>query len=220
VNALVIYGLGSFARMMRHYFDDDSLFTVVAFCADRSHLTTETFDGLPVVPFEDVETKFPCDAFTMFVAVGYSSMRTRPEMYQKAKSKGYRFTNYISSGARIDQSSGMGVNNVVLAGSQIEPFCKIGDNNIIWTSVNICHDSKIADHCFLASQSLIGGFSEVGANSFIGFNATIIQNVTLGQESLVGSKSLVLSDTEPFSKNIGVPAKAAGFHSAEGIKIK
>lgn len=220
MNALVIYGLGDFARMMKYYFDKDSNYKVVAFCADKAFINEDYFDGLPVVAFEDIQDIYPCSNFILFVAVGYSRMRNRKIMFNRAIAKRYQFANYISTHADIDPSVKLGVNNVFLQGTQVEPFCKIGDNNIFWSSVTICHDAIIGDHCFFASQSLIGGFSVVANNSFIGFNSTVIQQVTLAEETLVGTKSLILKSTEPFSKNIGIPSQCVSLHSEEGIIIK
>lgn len=217
---LVIYGLGDFAKMMRYYFTEDSPHKVVAFCADSSFVTEDTFEGLPVIAFEEVQKIYSSDDHFMFVAVGYSNMRSRKCMFEKAKEKNYRFVNYISSCAKVDKSVKVGVNNIVLQGTQIEPFCKLGDNNIIWSSVNVSHDSLISNHCFIASQSLVGGFSIIEDGCFLGFNCTILQNVHLFQETLVGAKSLVLKSTKPYSKNIGSPTKLIDFHMLDGILIE
>lgn len=220
MNALVIYGLGNFARMMRYYFSNDSKYDVVAYCADRKFITDNVFDELPVVSFEDVQDIYSCVDFVMFVAAGYSKMRTREIMFNKALSKKYHLATYISSKANVDNSVEIGVNNVVLQDTQIEPFCKIGENNILWSSVNISHDVEVGSHCFIASQSLIGGFSSIGDGSFVGFNSTVLQNIVLAKETLVGAKTLVLEDTAPFSRNIGIPSKCVGFHFEEGIFVK
>lgn len=217
---LIIYGLGDFAKMMKHYFTEDSPYKVVAFCADKSFIKENNFNGLPVVPFEEVDSIYPNGSFLMFVAVGYSSMRIRQIMFEKAKAKNYTLVNYISSQATIEKSVAIGDNNVILQGSQIEPFCIIGNNNIIWSSVNISHDCTISNHCFIASQSLIGGNSTLHDGCFLGFNSTILQNIELSQETLVGTKSLITTNTKSFSKNIGIPAKLISTHTHEGIKIK
>lgn len=220
MSALVIYGLGDFAKMMRHYFAEDTRHEVVAFCADRQFIKEEFFDGLPVIAFEDIQGMFASNDYLMFVAVGYTKMRARKIMFEKARAKNYRFVNYISSHAAVDKTVVFGVNNVVLQGTQIEPFCTIGNNNIIWSSVNVSHDVVVEDHCFIASQSLVGGRASVGEGSFLGFNCTILQNVSLAEETFVGAKSLVLGNTAPFSKNIGIPSKCTEFHFQDGIVIK
>ncbi len=217
---VVIYGIGTFAKLLYYYFTKDSNYKVVAFCADRIYIKDKNFCNLPLIPFEDLERSYSPEKFKVFVAVGYSNMRARKIMFDKIKSKNYECVNYISSKAIIDSSFTIGENNVILENTVIEPFVKITNNNIIWSSSNICHDVFIDSHSFIAAQTLIGGFSKIKNNCFVGFNSTIIQNIVLENETLVGAKSLVLKNTKSFTKYIGNPAKSVSTHEQEGIKIK
>lgn len=218
-NDIIIYGKGDFAKIILHYLQQDSVFNVVAFCVDKAYIDNDTFCDLPLIAFDDIESKYPSDAFKAFVAVGYSNMRARKTMYEKIKTKGYDCINYISSNALIDSSVEIGENNVILANTVLEAFVKIENNNIIWSSCNICHDVKISSHSFFASQSLIGGFSKIKNNCFIGFNSTVLQNIILEKETLVGAKSLVLKNTQEYTKYMGNPAKNISRHEEEGIRI-
>ena len=217
--SLVIYGLGSFAKLMSYYFTTDSDYDVVAFCADEAYIESSVFDGLPVIPFTRLKDEFGKDEVCLFVAVGYSSMRARDEMFKRAKMSGYRLVNYVSSKATVDSSLSMGVNNAVFQGACIEPFCAIGDNNIIWSSVTVCHDVIIKQNVFLASSTVVGGFSVIEEGSFLGFRTTVTSKVVIGKESLVGAGSLVLKNTEPYSKNIGTPARHVDSHYSEGVRV-
>ena len=220
MDKLLIYGLGSFASLAKHYFASGSQFEVVAYCADRDYVDCESKDGIPVVPFDEVTVSYPPDRFAMFVAVGYSNMRARERMYTTAANEGYRFANFVHPTAFVDSSATLGENVLVLPGTIIEPFAKIGDNNVIWSSVVISHNATVQDHCFLASKALVGGFSEVGENSFVGFGATVIQNVRLGRETLAAAGSLVTKDTQACSKMVGTPARCVATHSDSGIEIE
>lgn len=217
---MVIYGGGPFAKLMRHLFERDMAYVVVAYCLDRDFITSCEIEGVPIVPFDEVENLFPPQEFDMFVAIGYSNMRNRVLMYEKAKQKKYVLANYVSSNSVVSDSAIVGENNVFFQGVQIEPFVNIGDNNVFWSSVNICHDVIIASHSFIAAKSIVGGFSEIGDNCFLGFNSTIIQNIKVADESLIGACALVISNTREYSKNIGIPAKETGRHIDDGIKIK
>lgn len=217
---VVIYGIGTFAKLLYYYFTKDSNYKIVAFCADRIYIKDKNFCNLPLIPFEDLERSYSPEKFKVFVAVGYSNMRARKIMFDKIKSKNYESVNYISSKAILDSNVIVGENNVILENTVIEPFVKIVNNNIIWSSSNICHDVFIDSHSFIAAQTLIGGFSKIKNNCFVGFNSTIIQNIVLENETLVGAKSLVLKNTKSFTKYIGNPAKSVSTHEQEGIKIK
>ncbi|KKL01186.1 acetyltransferase, partial [Rheinheimera mesophila] len=185
---IIIYGAGSFAKMMRLYLERIDGQKVIAFCVDRAFLgSNRNFDGLPVIAFEEIEQLYPNDCYYIFVAVGYSNMRSRKLMYERAKFKGYKFVNYIDGSAIVDETVVLGNNNIVLLGTIIEQNCIIGDNNIFWSSVVISHDVAIDSHCFFASKSLVGGNCQIGDNCFFGFNSVCVQDVVIGKESLIGA---------------------------------
>ncbi len=217
--SLIIYGKGEFAKLLYHYLANDSEYDVVGFSADSKYINTKKYCGLPLIPFDDIENKYNTKKYKIIVAVGYSDMRNRKKMYNKAKKKGFECINYISSTAFVDKTLIIGENNIILSNVIIEPFVSIGNNNIIWTSVNICHNAKLKSHSFIASQSLLGGFSILENNCFIGFNSTILQGITIKKESVIGAKSLVLKDTNKYSKNFGSPSKEVSKHKKFGAKI-
>lgn len=217
---VVIYGIGTFAKLLYYYFTKDSNYKVVAFCADRIYIKDKNFCNLPLIPFEDLERSYSPEKFKVFVAVGYSNMRARKIMFDKIKSKNYECVNYISSKAIIDSSFTIGENNVILENVVIEPFANIGNNNVIWSSSNICHNTKIHSHCFIAAQTLVGGFSEIKENCFLGFNSTVLQNIVLEDETLVAAKTLINRNTKKCTKYMGIPAKLISIHKDNGIQIK
>lgn len=52
-----------------------------------------------------------------------------------------------------------------------------------------------------------GYFVEIGNDVWIGSNVMINQGVTIGDGAIIGAGSLILSDVEPYSVNVGIPAK-------------
>lgn len=56
---IIIFGVLDTAELAHFYLTNDSEHTVVAFTVDREYMKEETFKGLPVVAFEDVEALFP-----------------------------------------------------------------------------------------------------------------------------------------------------------------
>lgn len=211
--------MGSFARLMRVLFAQEKKHQVVGFCADDAFVTTDHYDELPLYTLRDTAECFGPESNLMFVAVGYSSMRARSQMYGRAKAAGYNLVNYISPHAVLPDNLVIGENNAIFQGAQIEPGVQIGDNNIIWSSVNLCHDVVIGSHSFMAARSLMGGGSSLGNSCFVGFNATITHRIAVADETLVGAGALILNDTEPFTRYQGVPAKPHSVHACHGIKI-
>ena len=217
---VIIYGCGDFAKQMYWYFNYDSKYKVIGFCVDAQFMTERMFEGLPVYSFENIEEKFPPSKYKMFVAVGYSKMRNRQQMFQKAKSKKYELINYISSSAKVAIGTIIGCNNVVLSNVTIEPNAWIQDNNIIWSSVTICHDVILGNHNFIAAGVIIGGFTEVKNLCFVGFNSTIIQNLIISDEVLIGANSLQLKNAQKYSQWYGNPSRFIKYHVEQGIEIK
>ena len=67
---LIIFGCGNFARVAHYYFERDSEYFIIAFSVDADHLKENSFQALPVVPFEQVEDQYSPDECHMFVALG------------------------------------------------------------------------------------------------------------------------------------------------------
>lgn len=216
---LIIYGMGDLGRLMRHYFDSDSPYTAVAFCGDKKWITEETLDGLPVVPFEDIEQTYPINEHAIFVAAGYRNMRARKQMFFSAEKKGYEFASFISSNAKHDSSNKIGKNVALLSNVILEPFAEVLSNTIVNSGAIVCHHAKIESHCFIAARALVGGFTQIGENSFIGFSATVLQKLTLANETLIAASSLVTKNTDESTSYLGIPAKFKSTHAKGGICI-
>ena len=70
---VVIFGLRDFASLAHFYLTYDSPHDVVAFTVDREYVPDEpTFEGLPIVPFDEIEKRFPPGKFA-----GFAPFRTR-----------------------------------------------------------------------------------------------------------------------------------------------
>lgn len=67
---LVIFGAAGFAEMAHYYFERDSQYKVAAFTVDAAYMAEATFQGLPVIAFEELEASFPPDQTTLFIAMG------------------------------------------------------------------------------------------------------------------------------------------------------
>tara|TARA_R110002012_G_scaffold106998_3_gene248612 strand:+ start:6394 stop:7041 length:648 start_codon:yes stop_codon:yes gene_type:complete len=213
----VIYGNGSVAELLLHYITKDSQDQVVAFTVDKEFAHGSEFLGLPLCPFEQLENNYPTEKYHLLVAIGYSNMRNRMTMFEKAKSKNYRLASYISTQASVDESATLGENSIVFPMVIIEPFSRIGDNNIFWSGCLICHHSEIDSHCFFASRSLVGGESKILQNCFLGFQSVVLQQLNIGAETLVAAGSLVTKHTQGSCQYRGTPAKKVSEHKTNGI---
>jgi sugar O-acyltransferase (sialic acid O-acetyltransferase NeuD family) len=217
---VLIYGNGLYAQMFYRTNQDRQVVDIVAFTADREFVGDDSLFGMPVRPFEEIKTFYPPEEFDMMIVIGYSTMRYREILFNKAKKKGYQLRNYIDPHAVIPSDLVLGENNFISEGVCIGPFVQIGDNNTIRPKTYIGHHVHLGHHNYIAPGCLIGGECRVDSLSFIGIGSTLIDSTHLGNETLVGAGSLILKNTDPHSQYIGRPAKKVGEHAVNGIIIR
>lgn len=195
---LVIFGAGDIADVAWFYFNRLSDFEPVAFAVDAAYIRETTFQGLPVLPFEEVATSHSPHDHDMFVALSYARLNgVRREKYEAAKSKGYHMASYVSSRATVLNDGRIGDNCLILEDNTIQPYVAIGNNVTLWSGNHIGHHSTIGDHSFLASHIVVSGGVEIGEQCFIGVNATLRDHVKIGAKCVIGAGALLLADAEP-----------------------
>jgi sugar O-acyltransferase (sialic acid O-acetyltransferase NeuD family) len=199
VAKIVVFGISQLAELAHFYLTHDSPHDVVAFTVDRAWLQDETWKGLPVVPFEDVEAHFPPGEYQMFIPMSFKKMsHNRAEKFHAAKEKGYRLISYVSSKATTWPDLDIGENCFIFEDNTIQPFVKIGDNCVLWSGNHIGHHTTIKDHVFITSQVVISGCCVIEDHCFFGVNATIRDETVVARETLVGAGALILRDTHEF----------------------
>jgi len=92
----------------------------VAFTVDEKFMTKNELFGLPIIPFQGVEDKYPPGDFKMFVALGYQNLnKLRATKYFEAKDKGYELISYVNSRASNFGDVEIGDNCFICAGAMI-----------------------------------------------------------------------------------------------------
>jgi sugar O-acyltransferase (sialic acid O-acetyltransferase NeuD family) len=197
MSSVVLFGIGDFAQVAREYLRDDSAHDVVAFTVHERYIEEPELRGLPVVPFEGIEETHPPSAHAMFVAVGFSGVnRTRRELYEDCRRKGYELITYVSSEAMCAREVELGDNCFVFEANVLQPFVRVGSNVIVWSGNHIGHHASIGDHCFIASHAVISGNVTIGEETFVGVNATFRDGVKVAPRCLIGAGAAILKDTE------------------------
>lgn len=138
--------------------------------------------------------------------------------------------NIIYSGCQINDSSiGYGTylsHNCKFPNSIIGKFCSIGENSRVvfgqhpvnkfvsthpafystkcqagftYTNIDLFQEHKYAND---EKKSVI-----IGNDVWIGQNVLIMEGVKIADGSVIGTGAIVTKDTEPFSINVGIPAK-------------
>ena len=155
------------------------------------------FHDLPVVAFEEIETKFSPKQYNMFIPLSYRNVnKARAEKYYQAKSKGYKLISYICSKAITWPDIEIGDNCFIFENNVIQPYVKIGNNVILWSGNHIGHHSTINDHCFITSHVVISGNVTIGDRCFIGVNATIRDNIQIASQCVIGAGAIITKNTQ------------------------
>ncbi len=205
---LVIFGAADQAEVASFLFKHDSEYEPVAFTVNADYIQSNTFNGLPVVPFENVEQNYPPSEYAMFVALGYTQMnKIRADKCSEAKGKGYILASYISSRAVIWPDFSCGENCLILEHNNIQPYVSIGNNVTLWSGNHLGHHSSIGDNTFLTSHVVVSGRVTVGKNCFLGVNSTVRDKLVVADNTLVAAGSLLVKDTQSYGVYMGSPAK-------------
>jgi sugar O-acyltransferase (sialic acid O-acetyltransferase NeuD family) len=206
VAQLLIFGAGDVARLANYYFRTDSPHQVVAFVVDTAYKTTDTFDNLPLVSFDEAIERYPPAEYAGFVAIGYAKMnRVRREKYDQMRAAGYALVSYISSRCTY-LTAPPGDNCFILEDNTVQPFVTVGNDVTMWSGNHIGHDSIIEDHCFITSHVVVSGHVRVGTGSFLGVNATLRNEITIAAESLIVAGAVITKNTTP--KGVYYPERA------------
>jgi len=215
---LIIFGATDQGEVANYLFRHDSNYEPVAYTVDAAYIKKEYHNGLPVVPFEEVDRIYPPYEYDMFVALGYSQMnKIRADKCKEAKIKGYKLAGYMSSKAITWPDLLCGENCFILEMNNIQPFVKIGDNVTLWSGNHIGHHTIVGDNTFIASHVVISGRVSIGRNCFIGVNSTIRDKISVADGCLISAGSLVMGDTEPNGVYMGNPAKKVEKNSGDII---
>lgn len=193
---LILFGNGQVATHIHYHFSQDSDHQVVAFTVDRAYMNGETLLGLPVVPFEEVQERFPPEEHYMHVSISYRQVnRLRAEKYEQAKGKGYRLVNLISSRATTWKDLAIGDNCLIGANTNIDAYVEIGNDVHIAGGCTVGHHTNIGDHCFLAAGVVVSGSVTIEPYCFLGAGSVIRDRVRIAAGCVIGAGAVILEDT-------------------------
>jgi sugar O-acyltransferase (sialic acid O-acetyltransferase NeuD family) len=198
MSRIVIFGVGKIAEVVQALLDDDPDCPIAGFTCDREFMTVREKQGMPVVPFEDVESVFPPAAFAMLVAIGYQDVNSvRAARCEQARQKGYRLITWVSPRAHVPKGCVIGANCIVMDGASLQPGARLGDDVFVWNGAVVGHHATIGDHCWLASNCTISSTAVVEPNCFLGVNAAIGHGVTIGARNIIGAATVITRSTAP-----------------------
>lgn len=209
VDKIIIFGNGQVASVNYAYLMQDPAYRIAAFTVDRKFIKEQTLFGLPVVPFEDIELRYPPGEFKMSIFISYRNRnRLRAEKYRQAKEKGYRLINYISPKAVTFRDLVIGDNCFIWENASVGPYATIGNNVFIGPGCAIGHNTVIKDHCFLGPHAVILGSTTVEPYCFIGANSTVKDGgIVIARDNIIGANTFIRTNTRERGVYMGNPAR-------------
>lgn len=216
---IIVFGKGEMAEVVKTYLDRLDEVELSGFTLNREYVDTDTYLGLPLIAFEDINDIYPNNEYMLFTAIGYSEMnKLRERVFLEGKEKGYTFYSYISDKASIDPTSKIGENCFIFEDNTIQAHTEIKDNCILWSGNHIGHHTVIHENNFLTSHVVVSGGVDVGRNSFIGVNATLRDHIKIGEATLIGAAAIIMKSTDDFSVYVPERTKPIAKKSSE-LKI-
>jgi sugar O-acyltransferase (sialic acid O-acetyltransferase NeuD family) len=189
---LIIVGDSVFAQVAYEYFTHDSKSEVVAFSVESDYLKSDRLFGLPVVPFEQLQTLYSPAEHKTFVAVVFTQFnRLRTRLYQAATAKGYAPASYISSNAYVGRNAEIGAHCFICESCVIQSSATLGENVVLWSGNYVGHHALIKSNCFTLPHVVISEFAELGENCIVGPNSTVLNNVTVADDRFIEAGTLV-----------------------------
>ncbi len=197
-NRLVIVGNGQMAEMFCSNFTHWSDYDVAGFAVDPEFIKGNQLLGRPLVPLEDIESRFPPGMFHAFVAIGpVRNNAVRAAKFLELRRRGYSFANYVSPHAVVSPDASLGENVSIGHFCSVAPWTRIGDNVLIGSLSVVGHHCEVRSHAYMAGHVAIAGSVVVGERAFVGIGATIRDNVNLGECCIIGAGATILDDVEP-----------------------
>jgi sugar O-acyltransferase (sialic acid O-acetyltransferase NeuD family) len=205
---IVIFGTTTIASLVHHFFVHDAGRPVVGFTLDRTFIKDATFEGRPVVPFDELREHYSPQDHDLFVAVGYSRINgLRRERFEAGTQMGYQIASHVARGARTWSGLQVGPGCLVYEGAILQAHTTIEHGVVVRAGANIGHHGSLGSHSFIASSAVTGGNVRIGSQVFVGLGATIRDNVTIADRCMIGAGAVVLRDTEPDGVYVGSPAR-------------
>ena len=197
---LIIFGDTSFAERLSLYIETEKIDKVIAFTKEKKFISRKEINGLPIIPFEELDDKF--SDFEIIIGIGYSNMnKLRAHIFDICK-KRYKIGSYISSKATVYTSS-IGEGVFVMPCVHIGPGCRIGNGCIFESATVLTHDITVGKFNYISANATIGGHATIGDNCFIGLSATIKNNISIEGFTLVGASANCVKTIKGFGQGGG-----------------
>lgn len=201
---IVIVGTGGMGREAAAWIvDADRGSRVLGFLDDDPTTHGTTVAELPVLGGLDwAEGR---DDVEVVVALGSASARV--EAARKAEGLGATVTGVIHPTARVGPRCRVGEGAILCPDVLLTCDVTVGRLAIVNWGARIGHDGRIGEAAFIGPGVHLAGNVTIGDRVEIGVGAAARPGVTIGDDAVVGAGAAVVSDVEPGTTVVGVPAR-------------
>lgn len=208
---LVIIGAGGFGREVVGLVDainagpNGPVWNLVGIADDDP--STENLDRLDAVGLHhlgSVDVLLGDLSEAQFV-IAVAEPRVRRAIAERLGADG-RAATLIDPTARIGRGVRIEAGCVVAAHAQVTTNVSLGKHVHVDRSVQVGHDTTLADFVTLHPASVVSGGCRIGPESRVGTAATVLPGITIADDVLVGAAACVTRDFGPGQTVKGVPA--------------
>lgn len=101
---------------------------------------------------------------------------------------------------------------------ELGDFCGLSAGSRVVTGTDLADGSGLIGPTVAGDlRAVRRGRIVIGEHAFVGTNAVVHPDVTIGAGAVVGSGAVVTRDVEPWTINVGIPARPVGQRESETI---
>lgn len=203
---LVLFGTGALAERARYYFEEAGR-RIAGFALDAAFRRDETFQGLPVAPFERLPEIFDPAEHDLFAAIGYKDRNlARERVARAARGMGYGLASCVAPSAVLNRAA-VGPNSLIMDNVVLGPFTTVGEGFVVAPGAVVSHHGRVGSYVYVGSNATISGYCQLGDRVFVGAGAAIIDHATIATGTFIGIGSVVTKSVARPGVYAGVPAR-------------
>lgn len=204
---IIIYGCGGFGRevlqILHSINSERPTWNCLGFIVDPGYTDLTLLHGLPVVnSLKKFEGE---DQLHVVIAIG--DPLAKKIIANRLSVFGYKFPILIHPRAWIGGNVSLDEGVVICANACLTTDIAVGAHVHINLSVTVGHDVELGSYSTCSPGANISGNVIVEDECYIGTGVTIIPGIKVGKGSVIGAGAAVVSDVQPQSTAVGVPAK-------------
>jgi sugar O-acyltransferase (sialic acid O-acetyltransferase NeuD family) len=202
VPGTVVFGTGGMGREAAAWLADLGS-APLGFLDDDPGLHGHTVADLPVLGGAEWVEDDP----TARVVVALGSPSARVEAAARLRALGAVVAGLTHPSVRLGPRSSVAEGSILCPDVLLSCDVEVGELAIINWGARIGHDGRIGPAAFVGPGVHLAGNVTVGARAEVGIGAVARPGVTIGEDSVVGAGAAVVTDVEPGSTVVGVPAR-------------